>query len=236
SNSECVMPFFLMNTSACWNGISLACLDAGKKHVTRKAHADVGMRICDYPSIQDYFGESMCDTNMSRALVFMIAQALDSCTKHMNWSLHSDLTFTPRSAYLHWLWQCKFSAARNVNNIGDVMLHACGGSAYKTELGIERLLRDGKAGWLMAPSNEVIRQLVGKSVLMGFNELDLWEQRCNERALHHELKKMNLDERRKLAKKMLEEADAEERGDVKHPYQETDFENPFNTKPPTYNA
>ena len=62
------------------------------------------------------------------------------------------------------------------------------------------------------------------------------EQKCNERSLHHELKKMNLDERRKLAKKLLEEADAEEGGNIKHPYQETDFENPFNTKPPTYNT
>jgi len=236
SNDECVDPYFLMNSSACWNGISLACMDVAKKHVTRKAHADVGMRICDYPTIQDNFGEAMCDTNMSRSLLFMIAQALDNCTNHNDWSLHSDLTFAPRTAYLHWLWQCKFSAAKNVNNITDIMLHSCGGSAYKTDLGLERLLRDGKAGWVMGPSNEVLRQFVGKTVLMGLDVIDYWEQKCNERSLHHELKKMNLDDRRQLAKKIMEEADAEERGDVKHPYQETDFENPFNTKPPTFNA
>ena len=27
-------------------------MDLAKKHVTRKAHADVGMRVCDYPTIQ----------------------------------------------------------------------------------------------------------------------------------------------------------------------------------------
>nr|XP_027222737.1 plasma membrane-associated coenzyme Q6 reductase PGA3-like [Penaeus vannamei] len=43
------------------------------------------------------------------------------------------------------------------------MLFACGGSGYRTELGLERLLRDGKSGWVMGPTNEVIRQLVGKS-------------------------------------------------------------------------
>lgn len=52
SNDECVDPYFLMNTSGVWNGISLACIDVAKKHVTRKAHADVGMRVCDYPTIQ----------------------------------------------------------------------------------------------------------------------------------------------------------------------------------------
>ncbi|CAL4065939.1 unnamed protein product, partial [Meganyctiphanes norvegica] len=236
SNVESVSPYFLINSSACWNGISLACMDVAKKHVTRKAHADVGMRVCDYPTIQDYFGESMCSTNMSRALLFMIAQALDDCTNQNDWSLYSDLTFVSRSKYLHWLFQCKLAAAKNVSQVTDTMLHSCGGSAYKTELGLERLLRDGKAGWLMAPSNEVLCQIVGKTVLMGMDAVDLWEQRCNERSLHHELKKMSLNERRKLAKKLLEDADAEEGGNVKHPYQDTDFENPFNTKPPTYNA
>lgn len=109
---------------------------------------------------------------MSRALLFMIAQALDGCTNHNDWSLYSDLTFTPRTAYGMWLLQCKLSSATNVNNVTDVMLHSCGGSAYKTELGLERLLRDGKAGWLMAPSNEVIRQLIGKTVLMGMGAVD----------------------------------------------------------------
>lgn len=46
--------------------------------------------------------------------------------------------------------------------------------ALQTELGIERLLRDGKAGWVMGPSNEVLRQFLGKTVLLGFDEIDYW--------------------------------------------------------------
>ena len=40
--------------------------------------------------------------------------------------------------------------------------------------GVERLLRDGRAGWLMGPSNEVLRQFVGKTALFGLNSLDTW--------------------------------------------------------------
>jgi len=40
--------------------------------------------------------------------------------------------------------------------------------------GIERLLRDGKAGWMMGASNEVLRQLVGKTSLLGLAAADLW--------------------------------------------------------------
>ena len=40
--------------------------------------------------------------------------------------------------------------------------------------GIERLLRDGKAAWVMGPSNEVLRQFVGSSILFGLDALDYW--------------------------------------------------------------
>ncbi|XP_042888985.1 uncharacterized protein LOC122264253 [Penaeus japonicus] len=237
SNDECVDPYFLMNTSGVWNGISLACIDVAKKHVTRKAHADVGMRVCDYPTIQDYFGECVCDTNSSRSLVYLQAVALDQATSNNDWSLHKDLNFLPRAGFLHWLWQAKFVAAKNVSHVSDKMLHACGGSGYKTDLGIERLLRDGKAGWVMGPSNEVLRQFVGKTALNNIECIDYWDQWPNERVVHHEIKKMSISKRKELAKALMEDVEAEEKADeLKHPFQDTDFENPFNTCPPAVNS
>ena len=47
SNDECVDPFFLLCSSACWNGISLAMIDIAKSHTTKKKHVDVGLRVCD---------------------------------------------------------------------------------------------------------------------------------------------------------------------------------------------
>ncbi|XP_045595176.2 uncharacterized protein [Procambarus clarkii] len=236
SIDEVADPYFLFCSAAVWNGISLACLDVAKKHVTRKAHADVGMRVCDYPTIQDYFGDCTSDTNCSRALTFLVTQAVDTATHNNDWSLHTDLEFSPRTGYRLWLWQVKFVAAKNVANVTDKMLFACGGTGYKDELGLERLLRDGKAGWVMGPSNEVLRQYIGKGVLLGPQSFDFWEQHPNERVIHHELKKMSLEEKRKLAKSLLEDVEAEEKGTKdKHAFQETDFENPFNTCPPAVN-
>lgn len=40
--------------------------------------------------------------------------------------------------------------------------------------GLERLLRDGKAGWVMGASNEVLRQVVGKTSLFGLGAVDFW--------------------------------------------------------------
>src|SRR5258706_16485050 len=103
------------------------------------------------------------------------------------------------------MWQVKFNAAKNVAHVVDKMLHACGGTGYKPGLGIERYLRDGKAGWVMGPTNEVLRQFIGKASLLGFGALDYWNQSVNERLLDNEVKKMNKQAKRTLAEKLLAE-------------------------------
>jgi alkylation response protein AidB-like acyl-CoA dehydrogenase len=210
SNDEIVDPFFLLCSSACWNGIALGGIDLAKRHVTRKKHVDVGMRVADYPTIQDYFGEAIIDTNTCRSFTFSMGKLMDDLTNNCDWSLHEDLTALPRAAYLHWYWQIKFSAAKNVARVCDKMLHACGGSGYKKDMEIERYLRDGKAGWVMGPTNEVLRQFVGKMALLGIESLDYWNQSVNERILHNEVKKLDAEGKRKLAESLLQEAAEEE--------------------------
>ncbi len=91
------------------------------------------------------------------------------------------------------------------------MLHACGGTAYKPALGIERYLRDGKAGWVMGPTNEVLRQFVGKMALLGIQSLDYWNQSINERVLNNELKKLDAEGKRALAQRLLAESEGKQR-------------------------
>ncbi|MBF2097211.1 MAG: acyl-CoA/acyl-ACP dehydrogenase [Gloeomargaritaceae cyanobacterium C42_A2020_066] len=210
SNDEIVDPFFLLCSSACWNGIALGAIDIAKKHTTRKKHVDVGMRVADYPTIQDYVGEAIMDTNASRMFVYSMGQLMDRVTEDCNWSIHENLEALPRSAYLSWYWQIKFTAAKNVAHVCDKMLHACGGSGFKKDMEIERYLRDGKAGWVMGPTNEVLRQFVGKLALLGPDALDYWNQRVNERVLHNEVKKLDATGKRQLAAQLLAEAEAAE--------------------------
>lgn len=210
SNDEIVDPFFLLCSSACWNGIAMGAIDIAKRHVTRKKHVDVGMRVADYPTIQDYFGEAIIDTNACRSFTFSMGKLMDDLTSNCDWSIHDDLTALPRATYLPWYWQIKFAAAKNVAQVCDKMLHACGGSGFKKDMEIERYLRDGKAGWVMGPTNEVLRQFVGKLALLGFESLDYWNQNVNERVLHNEIKKLDVESKRKLAASLLEQANEAE--------------------------
>ena len=206
SNDESVDPNFLIGSSGTWNGISLGAIDIAIRHTTRKTHKDVGLRVCDYPTIQDAVGEAIMDTNASRNLVFSVANALDRVTDGSQKKITNELA---RGNYLPWLWQIKFNAAKNVAHVVDKMLHCCGGTAFKKEpLQLERYLRDGKAGWVMGPTNEVLRQFVGKTALLGMESLDYWNQVINRRALENEFKKMTADQKRELAEKLLAEAGA----------------------------
>jgi alkylation response protein AidB-like acyl-CoA dehydrogenase len=204
SNDESVDPWFLIGSSSVWNGISLGAIDIAKRHTTRKKHVDVGLRVADYPTIQDYVGEGIIETNASRMFTYSIAQAFDQATDHNTKALA--VGETARADFLHWAWQIKFAAAKNVAKVGDVMLHACGGSAYKRDMEMERYLRDGKAGWVMGPTNEVLRQFVGKASLLGFEVLDYWNQSYNQRAVENETKKLDSAGKRALADRLLAEA------------------------------
>ncbi|HET8586815.1 MAG TPA: acyl-CoA dehydrogenase family protein, partial [Candidatus Limnocylindria bacterium] len=77
SNDEAVDPWFLIGSSAVWNGLALGAIDIAKRQTTRKKHVDVGLRVADYPTIQDYIGEAVMDTNAARLFVYSVAQAMD---------------------------------------------------------------------------------------------------------------------------------------------------------------
>jgi len=208
SNDESVDPWFLIGSSSVWNGIAMGAIDIARRHTTRKRHVDVGMRVCDYPTIQDYVGEAVIDTNASRVFVLAVAEAFDRVTANNTRTLPPGTT--ARAEFLHWAWQIKFAAAKNVAHVADKMLHACGGSAYKRDMELERYLRDGKAGWVMGPTNEVLRQFVGKSALLGFEVLDYWNQHVNERAIANETKKLDAKGKRALAERLLAQATEDE--------------------------
>jgi alkylation response protein AidB-like acyl-CoA dehydrogenase len=208
SNDEAVDPWFLIGSSSVWNGITMGAIDIAKRHTTRKRHVDVGMRVADYPTIQDYVGEAVMDTNACRVFVMSVAQAMDRVTDDNQRVLEPGET--ARADYLHWAWQIKFEAAKNTAQHVDKMLHACGGSGYKRDMELERYVRDAKAGWVMGPTNEVLRQFVGKAVLLGFDALDYWNQTYNRRVVENEVKKLDAAGKRELAKQLSEQAEQDE--------------------------
>jgi alkylation response protein AidB-like acyl-CoA dehydrogenase len=138
-----------------------------------------------------------------------MARAMDDATGGGSWAMYaSDPDAAPRTAFTAWGLEAKVLAAGLATRVSDEMLHLCGGRGYMRANEIERLVRDSKAGWVMAPSNEVSQQIVGRWALLGPDSVDWWNQHVDERALHNELGKMDDDAKRELVQKLSAELGA----------------------------
>jgi alkylation response protein AidB-like acyl-CoA dehydrogenase len=189
-----------------YNGIAMACLDVARRHVTRRAHAQYGRRVADYPSIQDTFGEALCDAQASRVFAYAFAKALDDVTDGGDWMLYAEQPDAmPRAAFSSWAFEAKFLSCRLASVVSDRMLQLCGGRGYMREAEIERLVRDSKAGWVMGPSNEVTRQLLGKWALLGPEAVDWWNQKVDEPLLMNELGKLDDEGKRRVIERLSSE-------------------------------
>ena len=209
SNDEAVDPWFLIGSSSVWNGIALGDdrhrqAPHDPQEARRRRHAR--RRLPDDPGLRRRGGDGHQRLPRVRAL-----------GRARRWTARPTTTpsvlepgETARADYLHWAWQIKFEAAKNVAHVVDKMLHACGGSGYKRDMELERYVRDAKAGWVMGPTNEVLRQFVGKAVLNGFDSLDYWNQNYNRRVVENEVKKLDAAGKRELAEQLVEQADKAE--------------------------
>jgi alkylation response protein AidB-like acyl-CoA dehydrogenase len=62
--------------------------------------------------------------------------------------------------------QSRLAAVEGVLAVTDLAMKACGGAAFSKQLGIERFFRDARAGWVMAPTADHLREFIGR-VLTG---------------------------------------------------------------------
>jgi alkylation response protein AidB-like acyl-CoA dehydrogenase len=206
SNDEAVDPLAMLLYAGAYNGVGLACIDVAKRHVTRRAHAQYGRRVADYSTIQDVFGRAIIDAQASRLHAYALARALDDATENGSWDIYiDDPKAMPRAKFASWCFQTKFLSTRFAFEVSDKMLQACGGRGYMRDLELERLVRDSKAGWIMAPSNEVTAQLVGKWGLFGADAIDWWNQKVDEPVLMNELGKLDAAGKQRIIDRLAAE-------------------------------
>jgi alkylation response protein AidB-like acyl-CoA dehydrogenase len=61
--------------------------------------------------------------------------------------------------------EVKAAAGETAIRVTSSAMHACGGAAFSRHTSIERYFRDAHAGSVMAPTVDVLREFIGKSLL-----------------------------------------------------------------------
>jgi alkylation response protein AidB-like acyl-CoA dehydrogenase len=60
--------------------------------------------------------------------------------------------------------QARASALDAAVAVTDLAMKACGGAAFSRQLGVERLFRDARAGWVMSPTVDHLHEFVGRAL------------------------------------------------------------------------
>lgn len=139
-----VAPNFLIGLAGINIGIAQAALEDTTDHV--KVRKNAGGVLAELPTVQTQIAEMTLIVEQARALLLTAAKAADAGDE----------------AALPLVMQSKIAATEAAIEVTGRAMEACGGLAYSKRLPIERYWRDGRAGSVMAPTNEVLKQWVGK--------------------------------------------------------------------------
>jgi isovaleryl-CoA dehydrogenase len=144
-----VLPYFLVLNAAFSLGLMEALLAKAAEHLTgvRLAHLD----------------QTLAEQQPHRARFAQLRIRADTCRAFLQDTLAA-LRGGREDAMLRVL-EVKAVASEAASEVADGVMRLCGGSAFRKDLGVERLFRDALAARVMAPTTEALYDFVGRATL-----------------------------------------------------------------------
>jgi len=145
---EVVLPWFSIGSAAMANGLGRAAVSATARHVTGTQFEHTGTRLRDLPNVRARVADMALRTEQARAL---LGRTLDE--------LESGSAETPLFVLMARLGSLEAALA-----VTDLAMKTCGGVAFSRQLPVERLFRDARAGWVMAPTADHLTDFIGRAL------------------------------------------------------------------------
>lgn len=153
-NDNVIDPVFLLGSSACWTGVARGALERSIQHVKNTIHKDFNRSLGDYQLIRHYLAQMQIAVAASEAMVEKLSGKIDDYRREER----------ELESLLFDLWQTKVFASKTVIDVTNLAIQVTGGRGYKRGP-IEQAYRDGRAGSIMGPTNEMCMEWVGKTLL-----------------------------------------------------------------------
>jgi alkylation response protein AidB-like acyl-CoA dehydrogenase len=145
-----VLPLFSLGTAAVALGLCRAAVAGTVSHLKIAKFEHLGQSLGEsLPTLRAQLATMQIDTD---GLAARIADFVDHLEQ-------------PREATMLRVLETKAAAGDVAIAVTSAAMRACGGAAFSKHLGIERLFRDAHAGAVMAPTGDVLREFIGKSLL-----------------------------------------------------------------------
>lgn len=145
-----VLPLFNLGTAAVALGLCRATVAGTAAHLKSAKFEHLGQSLGEsLPTLRAQLAAMQIETDG-------LAARIDDLVDHLE---------RPRETTMLRVLEAKAAAGETAINVTSAAMRACGGAAFSKHLGIERLFRDAHAGAVMAPTGDVLREFIGKSLL-----------------------------------------------------------------------
>jgi alkylation response protein AidB-like acyl-CoA dehydrogenase len=145
-----VLPLFNLGTACVAVGLCRAAVAGTASHLKNAKFEHLGQSLGEsLPTLRAQLATMQIDTD---GLSARIDDLVDNLEK-------------PRETTMLRVLEAKAAAGDVAISVTSAAMRVCGGSAFSKHLGIERLFRDAHAGAVMAPTGDVLREFIGKSLL-----------------------------------------------------------------------
>jgi len=145
-----VLPMFNLGTSAVALGICRAAAAATTSHLTNAKFEHLGQSLGEsLPTLRAQLANMQIETDG-------LSARIDDLVDHLE---------NPRETTMLRVLECKAAAGETAISVTSAGMRICGGAAFSKHLSVERLFRDAHAGAVMAPTGDVLREFIGKSLL-----------------------------------------------------------------------
>ena len=145
---EVVLPWFVIGTSAMALGLCRESVRVTAQHLSGTGFEHTGTGLRDLPTLRARLAEMSVRTEQTAGLLS------NTLAK-----LQANDPATPL-----FILQTRIGALEGAVEVTDLAMKACGGAAFSKQLGVERLFRDARAGWVMAPTVDHLKDFVGRAL------------------------------------------------------------------------
>jgi alkylation response protein AidB-like acyl-CoA dehydrogenase len=144
-----VLPWFQLCSASVSVGIAAAATEATRRHLLASKLEHLGQSLADLPNLRARLAQMQITTDTQRVFVEHVATRMEN----------------PGPDTMLAVLESKAGAAEAALQVTDLAMRTCGGAAFSRHLGVERNFRDARAGWVMAPTTDVLYDFIGKALL-----------------------------------------------------------------------
>lgn len=145
-----VMPLFNLGTASVALGLCRAAVAGTASHLKSAKFEHLGQSLGEsLPTLRAQLATMQIETDG-------LSARIDDLVDHLE---------KPRETTMLRVLETKAAAGDVAISVTSTAMRVCGGAAFSKHLNIERLFRDAHAGAVMAPTGDVLREFIGKSLL-----------------------------------------------------------------------